>query len=387
VAVAVVRESKAVEVAARFADEVDRDARYPTEAVAELRSAELLGALVPTEFGGLGYTFSDMCLVVERLARSCSATAMVFAMHQIQVACLVNHQRTAALDMLLKRIAQEQLLVASATTERAVSGSVRTSVCSVIPGKPGEVALVKEASIISYARPADAILVTARRSIDAAATDQVLVAVLKENYELEQTNQWDTLGFRGTESAGFVLRATTDEHCVFPDQFADISRRTMLPVSHLVWAHLWVGLAAEAVSRSRQLLRKEARKQPGVTPPMATGVVDLVNRLQLLRSLAYDAVREYEDALISWHRAPTEHQRIDGLSFSIRMNGLKLAGSKAVVEIISDAIEVCGMPAYQASGPYALGRLLRDAHGARVMINNLRLTGANAAWLLVSKDD
>jgi hypothetical protein len=34
-----------------------------------------------------------------------------------------------------------------------------------------------------------------------------------------------------------------------------------------------------------------------------------------------------------------------------------------------------------------MGRLLRDAHGARVMINNERILGSNAQWLLVSKED
>jgi acyl-CoA dehydrogenase len=378
----------ACQVAAQFAEEVDRDARFPSEAVAELKSAGLMGALVPTHFGGLGWTWTQVGKVVERLARSCSATSMVYAMHQIQVACLVQHERSATLQVLMERVAAEQLLLASATTERAVSGSIRTSFCSVNPIGSGRVSVSKEASIISYARPADAILVTARRGPDAPATDQVMVAVTAENYALQQTHQWDTLGFRGTESCGFVLDATAPIDAVFAPSFADMSQRTMLPVSHIVWGHLWVGLAAETVSRARKLLRTEARKNPGTLPPMAPGVVDLVNRLQVLRSLVSDATRAYEAAVDQWNSDPMSKALVvDSLGFSIRMNGLKLAGSKAVVELISDAIEICGMPAYQASGPHALGRYLRDAHGSRVMINNNRLAGANAAWLLVSKDE
>jgi acyl-CoA dehydrogenase len=379
---------RACHIAAEFADEVDRDARFPREAVAELRASGLMGALVPTEFGGLGWTWTQVGKVVERLARSCSATAMVYAMHQIQVACLVQHDRSPTLHALLQQVASEQLLLASATTERAVSGSIRTSVCCVTPTNTGRIGVNKEASIISYARPADGILVTARRGPDAPATDQVMVAVTAANYTLEQTHQWDTLGFRGTESCGFVLRATAEADAVFAAPFADISQRTMLPVSHIVWGHLWVGLAAETVSRARKLLRKEARKQPGTLPPMAPAVVELVNRLQMLRSLVADATHAYETAVGEWQLDPSSKSLVvDSLSFSIRMNGLKLAGSKAVVELITDAIEICGMPAYQATGPYALGRYLRDAQGSRVMINNNRLAGANAAWLLVSKDE
>jgi acyl-CoA dehydrogenase len=34
-----------------------------------------------------------------------------------------------------------------------------------------------------------------------------------------------------------------------------------------------------------------------------------------------------------------------------------------------------------------MGRLLRDAHGAALMVNNDRIIGNNAQMLLVSKDD
>jgi acyl-CoA dehydrogenase len=374
--------------AALHADAVDRDARLPEAAIELMRSGGLLGAMVPTAMGGGGLTLVQTCRVVEELARSCSATAMVFAMHQIQVACLLWHRRTAELDALLRRTAAEQLLLASATTEKAVSGSVRTSSCAVAT-VDGRFSLEKEASIMSYARLADAILVTARRAPDAPATDQVLAAVTVDAFELEQRQVWDTLGFRGTESGGYLLRASGPEGAVFPDAFADISRRTMLPVSHALWGHLWVGMAAEAVSRTRVLLRKAGRSNPGSLPANATAVVDLVNRLQELRSLVYHATSDYQLAVEQWQIAGHDASglTVDSLPFSIRMNGLKLAGSKAVVNLVTDAIEAAGMPAYQAGGPFALGRILRDAHGARVMINNHRLAGANAAWLLVSKDD
>ncbi len=374
-------------VAAQYAEAVDRDARLPNETIEALRQGRLLGALVPESLGGLGLNLSQTCRVVEELARSCASASMVFAMHQIQVACLLWHRRTDEIEALLRRTASEQLLLASATTEKVVSGAVRTSACAIEP-RGATFTLEKEASIISYARLADAILITARSGPDAPPTDQVLACITADSYRLERRQIWDTIGFRGTESGGFLIQSEGPIGAVFPDPFADISRRTMLPVSHVLWGHLWVGLAAEAVSRARMLLRKQARSTPGTVPAAAPAVVDLVNRLQELRSLVYHAATDYQQAIETWQASPDAPGLvIDSLPFSIRMNGLKLAGSKAVVEIVTDAIEACGMPAYQASGPYSLGRLLRDAHGARVMINNHRLTGANAAWLLVSKDD
>ena len=50
---------------------------------------------------------------------------------------------------------------------------------------------------------------------------------------------------------------------ILPVPFADISAQTMLPVSHLLWSALWLGIATDAVARARAFVRAEARKKPG----------------------------------------------------------------------------------------------------------------------------
>jgi acyl-CoA dehydrogenase len=76
-----------------------------------------------------------------------------------------------------------------------------------------------------------------------------------------------------------------------------------------------------------------------------------------------------------------------GLGFQIRMNNTKIATAEQVVPIVVKAMAVCGISAYRNDTQYSLGRHLRDAHGASVMILNDRLYGTNAALLLVSKED
>ena len=52
------------------------------------------------------------------LGRDCASTAMIYAMHQTKVACLVRHGRGSAWHQrLLRRLCAEQLLLASSTTE------------------------------------------------------------------------------------------------------------------------------------------------------------------------------------------------------------------------------------------------------------------------------
>ena len=81
------------------------------------------------------------------------------------------------------------------------------------------------------------------------SNDQVHVLVRKQDYRLDPLSTWDTLGFRGTCSAGFQLTAAGSVDQILPVPFEDILSQTMHPFSHIVWASLWSGIAADAVNR------------------------------------------------------------------------------------------------------------------------------------------
>src|SRR5450755_433085 len=177
--------------AAENADAVDRDARFPTETFASAREQRLLGMLVPVDLGGDGASVSDVVDVCYMLGKSCASSAMIFAMHQIMVSILVRHARNSPWHQeLLQRLCAEQLLLASSTTENQTGGDVRASACVVESDGP-RMALVKNATVMSYGEAADGILTTARRSAEGAPSDQVLVAFLKEDYALERIVDWD----------------------------------------------------------------------------------------------------------------------------------------------------------------------------------------------------
>ena len=151
-------------IAAQHADAVDRESRFPAEAVQALRDARLLGSLIPTELGGMGLSLRDVARQCQALAQACSSTAMIYAMHAIQVACIANH----ALDQpwhraLAARIANQQLLLASITSEVGIGGDMRSSKCAVAIHEDS-FTLQKAAPTVSYGAQADVFLVTARRN-------------------------------------------------------------------------------------------------------------------------------------------------------------------------------------------------------------------------------
>ncbi len=273
----------AAAVALKNADAVDREARFPSEAIQSAQTQRLLGMMVPAELGGDGASISDVVDACYILARGCASTGMIFAMHQIMVAILLRHAANSPWHRrMLRRLAIEQMLIASSTTEGAGGGDLRRSACA-LEQTGSRIALTKSATVISYGRQADVIMTTARRSVDAAPSDQIIVALMKNDYRLDPIMNWDTMGMRGTCSSGFTLKGAGEAGQVVPDPYEKIQSHTMMPVAHLTWAAVWTGLAASAVERARRCVRTAVRNGTGQLAPGAPHLTRATMSLRALR--------------------------------------------------------------------------------------------------------
>jgi acyl-CoA dehydrogenase len=367
-------------IAGPAADDVDRQSRFPREALAALREARLLGIYIPEQYGGQGCSFADLSLICQALARHCAATGMVYAMHQGQIACVIRHlQASPFFERYLREAAAEERLLASATSEVGVGGDIRTSLCAV-EHEAGKLRLVKNASVISYGEHCDDILITARRGPEAPESDQVLVLARKGAYTLERKSTWDTLGMRGTCSPGFRVVVDTSSDHVLPAPFADILPQTALPFSHVLWSSVWLGIAESAIDSARAFVRAQARKKPGVIPPGALRLAEAVSALQSMRAGVHEGVRMVEERL-------EDREGLGDMGFTLRMNNLKVATAQAVVQLAGQALLICGIEGYKSEGKFSVGRQLRDAHSAPLMIANDRILAVNSALLIMHRED
>jgi acyl-CoA dehydrogenase len=376
---------QASDIAAQNAADVDRRGRYPVEAMGELRQSGALGWAVPRACGGAGAEIADLSNATFELSRRCASTGMIFAMHQIQVACIARHFGDSPwFESYLQRLVRSPRLIASATSEVGVGGDIRRSLAALGPADDCSSPLLrfqKNASTISYGAYADDLLTTLRRNPEADPGDQVLVLTHDQDTRLEQSSQWDTLGMRGTCSPGFVVRAVCSPDQVLPAPFSSIAAETMVPYSHILWAHVWLGLAADAFSRAQKFVRDQARSNPGTTPPSAFRLSELSARMARFRALVQTAVDEYMA-----HAEGANRLKLSTIGYAVRINNLKIAASEAAADVCAAALRICGMLGYKNDGAYSVGRQLRDAHSAALMVSNDRLHATNAALLLVHRE-
>ncbi len=367
--------------AAAAADDVDSHGRFPGEAIAEVRAAGLLGAIVPGTLGGPGATIPELAAAVAAIAEHCASSALVLAMHGIQVACILRHARPETLDRVVPGLLDGTLLLANANSEVGLYGERRSSICALEP-TPGGFRLEKRASTVSFGEYADGVLATARRTPDSPPNEQVFAICLPPSLSVEPSGEWNTLGLRGTCSRPCLLTADLSPELVI-ENYGEIFAQTSLPVSGILLSSVWLGIAEGAARRAHTAVRAQARAlrrtTPDAPPPAsALRLAELSVILHQLRAVVDSAGAAYERV--------KDTPEVATLRFSAQMDSLKISSSTLVQDVVRQAMSICGLAGYANDSPSSLGRLVRDAAAAPLMVNNDRALVASSHSLLLRKD-
>jgi acyl-CoA dehydrogenase len=234
---------------------------------------------------------------------------------------------------------------------------------------------------VSYGEYADDLFVTLRRTPEAEPSDQVVALARGDRLALEPTGTWDPLGMRGTCSPGYVLRAELALEQVLPTPFSRVSAESMVPVSHILWSHLWLGIATDAFDRARAFVRAAAKRTPGQSPPAAQRLSHLMSELSLMRAEVGSGLREFIEA-----SQEPDRERLSTMASALRFNNLKIAASEQAPRVCRGALDVCGIMGFKNDTPFSVGRHLRDTMSACLMVANERIHETNARLLLIAKD-
>ena len=374
----IARAERVSKIAAEHANAVDRDARFPHEAFKAIRDERLLGMLIPTELGGEGGRAADAADVSAILGAACGSAGMIFAMHHVNVACLVRHDRDNEwLKEFLRDTAREQYLVASSTTEGNNGANIRSSDAAIKLDET-RVRLERDASCISYGAEADAIVTTARRADAASSSDQVLAVFRRSDYTLEPTKTWDTPGMRGTCSVGYMLRAEGFADQVLSEPYERVHNLSMVPYAHLLWAATWQGVANAAFSRARAFVRQAARQSGGRMPPGAQQLTHARISLETLRGALQAGLATFD------HHA-VEPGGLTSMNAQLALNFLKVEASELAAQTVLSAMRATGLAGYRNDSEFSMGRYLRDILSSPIMIHNDRILANSEAAVLMSE--
>ncbi len=335
------------------AAESDRTGAFPAENYRRMREAGYLSAPVPEELGGFGAGLAEMSRAQQALARGCASTALAVNMHLFQIGTTADGWRNGApVEGILKRVAEEGIVIASNGAESFVAGEWTTQ--TTAERRNGGYVLNGRKYFCSQAPGMDILRLIAR---DTETGELLIVGVGRQMEGLSVVETWDTTGMRATASHDIVLkdvqvpeaavgaRLPAGEPLRHPG-IANVGRWFLALVSGV-----YLGIAEEA--------RDEAYRALG------TGI-NSSNRDQVLTDVL---IGEMEcDLLIARSVRDQVTQELDAFPADLQAALSKAILCKQVVttqaiKVVDKAVEIAGGRAYFRKSP--LERLARDVRAAQ----------------------
>ena len=335
---------------AEHAVAVDRHAVFPSESIAALRSAGLMGALSAPEAGGLGLGLAGAARIVKRVAEECGSTAMVLTMHYGGVAVLEAH----ASDHIRREAASGAHLSTLAFSESA-SRSHFWAPAGTAEERNGKVVLNASKSWITSASHATAYVWSSRPVAAEGLSTIWLVPARSQGVAVQRP--FEGLGLRGNDSspvAGAGVEVPQSAMLGADGQGFDIMMSVVLPTFAVLNAACSNGLMAGAIRRT---VEHAAQTRHSDT---STSLADLPTVRNYIARMRVKA--DMSDALLGDTVAALTAGRADA---TLRVLECKAAAGETANEVLDLAMRVCGGAAFR--NDVAVERFFRDARAAGVM--------------------
>jgi alkylation response protein AidB-like acyl-CoA dehydrogenase len=325
--------------------EADESDLFVADNIARLKASRLMAAGVPTELGGGGASYTDLCAVLRILGRYSSSTALAFSMHthQVMIPTWRWHHQNAPVDGLLKRVATEHLvLLSSGGSDWLQSAGTATKVEGGF--------LIAARKVFASGAPTANLLMTSAVYEDPETGPTVLhfaVPMNAQGVAIEPT--WQAMGMRGTGSHDVVL-----SDVFVPD--AAIALRREQGKWHFIF-HLismvaipliysvYVGVAEATRDRAIQLAMKRRTDEH-----LWYMVGGLDNELMAAKLALGHMI---STAVVSQPSFETTNQIMSGRALV----------AKAVLNVADLAMEIAGGSAFYRK--LGLEKLFRDVQGVR----------------------
>ena len=336
----------------RFAAEVDRDHRFPREAVEAVTALGLMGMLVPAEYGGAALDHLALTICIEELARACASTAVVVDVHNsVATEPLVLFGTEDQKRRWLPVLASGERLGAFALTEPG-SGSDAASLETTARRRGQEWVLTGRKVFITNVGEAGLYVVFARTGPPGSRAGGISAFIVPaESDGLKVGQVFQKMGLNGSPTGELVLeevRVPADALLDFEGRGFRIAMRA-LDSGRIGISGQALGVAAAALEETVQHLK--SRAADGASAPSQGAsfmLADMATRLLAGRQLAYIAA-----SLCS-----------AGRPFTQEASMAKLFCTDAAMEIVGEALQLAETEGAAEGSPFS--RHFRDAKALQI---------------------
>jgi alkylation response protein AidB-like acyl-CoA dehydrogenase len=346
------RLSPVLDVVSEQAASVDRDARFPSEAVDALRGSGLLGLTLPESVGGLGGGPEDSLRTTRAIAARCASSAMVYLMHVC--AAEVTLAGTPGGDSeTIRAMADGTCLATLAFSERG-SRSHFWAPVSELTGSNGDIRIAAQKSFVTSAGYADTYVVSTRPAAAESPVESSLYLVPSGASGIAVGDPWVGLGLRGNASAPITFQTSVNDATLLGEEGEglDLMLGVVLPWFQLGSGAVSTGIAEAAVTTAVAHATKAKLEHLGQTLADLPTVRARLGRAQT----EVDAIGGFLSDVA--RRMAEQDPNVPILS-------AKAAANETAIRVTTEAMQACGGAGL---GPgLSVERNFRDARAGSVM--------------------
>ena len=334
------------------AAEVDREHRFPEASIRGARELDLMGILIPPEFGGAGLDHVGFAICVEELAAACASTAVIVDVHN-SVACepILIFGSDEQKRNWLPPMARGELLGAFALTEPA-SGSDAASLKTTATRRGDAFVLRGTKVFITNIGVAGLYIVFARTGSQRGAAGVSAFLVPADTTGVRVGQVFQKMGLHGSPTGELVL-----EDVEVPASNLLGREGEGFKVAMRALDSGRIGISAQALGVARAALEEaiaytKERQQFGQPIANFQGVTFM---------LADMATHLEAAALLTYHAA---HLCTAGRPFTREASMAKLFTTDVAMQITVDAVQLAG--GYGFVSDYPFERHLRDVKATQI---------------------
>ena len=328
-----------------LAAEVDRDYRFPDEAVKAAAEAGLLGILIPREYGGMGLDALAFALCIEELAQACASTSVIVDVHtSVGSEPILLFGTEDQKRRWLPALASGELLGAFALTEPG-SGSDAASL-KMSARRQGDSYVLNGTKIfITNIGRAGLYVVFARSGAEERAAGVSAFLVPADAPGVRVGQLFKKMGLHGSPTGELVLEdvVVPVANRLAPEGQGFIVAMRALDSGRLGISGQALGIAQAAVDEIRDVLAERDRAQGD-----DFSLADMATRLESARLLAYHA---------AWLCSV-------GRPFTRQASMAKLHCTDTAMQVALDSLQIAGEGGAASSSPFE--RHVRDAKALQI---------------------
>jgi acyl-CoA dehydrogenase len=310
------------------ASEVDRDHRFPDEAIEAAKAAGLLGVLIPREYGGAGLDAIAFAVCIEELAQACASTSVIVDVHtSVGSEPILLFGTEEQKRRWLPPLASGELLGAFALTEPSSGSDAASLKTSARRDGDGYVLNGTKVFITTIGR-AGLYLVFARTGPDERAAGVSAFLVPADAPGVRVGQLFKKMGLRGSPTGELVLEdvvVPAANRLAAEGQGFTVAMRA-LDSGRIGISGQAIGIAQAAVDESRLVLLERERAQ-GDDFLLA----DMATRLESARLLAYHAAWLCSTGRPFTRQASMAKLHCTDTAMDLALDGVQLAGEEGAV--------------------------------------------------------